>query len=314
MMDITFTIDEKFVRFCAVAMASLLKHNATEEICFHIVTDNLTEESKAILSRLAKQSGAHTSFYYVPKEKTEGYQVKAMNHRISLATFYRCMLPSLLPPQLSKVIYLDSDILVLDSIKEIWNTDLTNTAIAGIEEARSKEDGHCERLGYPLSYRYINAGVLLINLDYWRKHDIEEKCRRYYAQNINRMLYNDQDLLNALLYDKKAIIPMRYNVQDAFYRKFNKGRNLPAGCPSIYREALLHPAILHYTNRKPWEYHCMHPLRQLFYDYQDLTPYAGQSVLNSPSKRIHRFIHLLPYSLGLKPKRYYSLSVIKKNQ
>lgn len=87
--------------------------------------------------------------------------------------------------------------------KEIWNTDLNNIAIAGIEEARSKEDKHCDRLGYAPSYRYINAGVLLINLDYWRKYNIEEKCRQYYAKNIDRMLYNDQDLLNALLYDKK---------------------------------------------------------------------------------------------------------------
>ena len=47
-MDIVFTIDEKFTRFCAVAIASLLKHNKTEEICFHIVTDNLTEKSKTI--------------------------------------------------------------------------------------------------------------------------------------------------------------------------------------------------------------------------------------------------------------------------
>lgn len=86
-MDIVFTIDEKFTRFCAVAIASLLKHNKTEEICFHIVTDNLTEKSKTILSELAKQSGACTYFYHVPKEKTEGYQVKAMSHRISLATF-----------------------------------------------------------------------------------------------------------------------------------------------------------------------------------------------------------------------------------
>ena len=236
-MDIVFTIDEKFTRFCAVAIASLLKHNKTEEICFHIVTDNLTEKSKTILSELAKQSGACTYFYHVPKEKTEGYQVKAMSHRISLATFYRCMLPSLLPSQLSKAIYLDSDILVLDSIKEIWNTDLNNIAIAGIEEARSKEDKHCDRLGYAPSYRYINAGVLLINLDYWRKYNIEEKCRQYYAKNIDRMLYNDQDLLNALLYDKKAVIPTRYNVQDAFYRKFNKGNSLPPEYKSTYQDS-----------------------------------------------------------------------------
>ena len=113
---------------------------------------------------------------------------------------------------------------------------------------------------------------------------------------------------------KKPVIPTRYNVQDAFYRKFNKGNSLPPEYKSTYQDALLHPAILHYTNRKPWEYHCMHPLRKLFYDYQNLTPYAGQSVLNNPLKRIHRFIHLLPYLLGFKQKRYYSLSTLRENQ
>ena len=303
-MDIVFTIDEKFTRFCAVAIASLLKHNKTEEICFHIVTDNLTEKSKTILSELAKQSGACTYFYHVPKEKTEGYQVKAMSHRISLATFYRCMLPSLLPSQLSKAIYLDSDILVLDSIKEIWNTDLNNIAIAGIEEARSKEDKHCDRLGYAPSYRYINAGVLLINLDYWRKYNIEEKCRQYYAKNIDRMLYNDQDLLNALLYDKKAVIPTRYNVQDGFYRY---GIDKKVADWNSFREELLHPVILHYTNKKPWNYDSMHPLRSEYYKYLDMTPWQGQRPLSSLKKRVQWCMKRLPYVFRFRKPKYMDL-------
>ena len=184
----------------------------------------------------------------------------------------------------------------------IFKGRLNNIAIAGIEEARSKEDKHCDRLGYAPSYRYINAGVLLINLDYWRKYNIEEKCRQYYAKNIDRMLYNDQDLLNALLYDKKAVIPTRYNVQDAFYRKFNKGNSLPPEYKSTYQDALLHPPFTLYQP-KALGISLYAPLRKLFYDYQNLTPYAGQSVLNNPLKRIHRFIHLLPYLLGFKQKR-----------
>ena len=267
-MDIVFTIDEKFTRFCAVAIASLLKHNKTEEICFHIVTDNLTEKSKTILSELAKQSGACTYFYHVPKEKTEGYQVKAMSHRISLATFYRCMLPSLLPSQLSKAIYLDSDILVLDSIKEIWNTDLNNIAIAGIEEARSKEDKHCDRLGYAPSYRYINAGVLLINLDYWREHKVDKQCVEYFQTYPERILFNDQDLLNVVLHKDKVFVPLKWNMQDGFYRY---GIDKKVADWNSFREELLHPVILHYTNKKPWNYDSMHPLRSEYYKYLDLS-------------------------------------------
>lgn len=68
-MDIVFTIDEKFTRFCAVAIASLLKHNKTEEICFHIVTDNLTEKSKTILSELANKVAPALISTMYPKKK-----------------------------------------------------------------------------------------------------------------------------------------------------------------------------------------------------------------------------------------------------
>ena len=303
-MDIVFTIDEKFTRFCAVAIASLLKHNKTEEICFHIVTDNLTEKSKTILSELAKQSGACTYFYHVPKEKTEGYQVKAMSHRISLATFYRCMLPSLLPSQLSKAIYLDSDILVLDSIKEIWNTDLNNIAIAGIEEARSKEDKHCDRLGYAPSYRYINAGVLLINLDYWREHKVDKQCVEYFQTYPERILFNDQDLLNVVLHKDKVFVPLKWNMQDGFYRY---GIDKKVADWNNFREELLHPVILHYTNKKPWNYDSMHPLRSEYYKYLDMTPWQGQRPLSSLKKRVQWCMKRLPYVFRFRKPKYMDL-------
>ena len=303
-MDIVFTIDEKFTRFCAVAIASLLKHNKTEEICFHIVTDNLTEKSKTILSELAKQSGACTYFYHVPKEKTEGYQVKAMSHRISLATFYRCMLPSLLPSQLSKAIYLDSDILVLDSIKEIWNTDLNNIAIAGIEEARSKEDKHCDRLGYAPSYRYINAGVLLINLDYWREHKVDKQCVKYFQTYPERILFNDQDLLNVVLHKDKVFVPLKWNMQDGFYRY---GIDKKVADWNSFREELLHPVILHYTNKKPWNYDSMHPLRSEYYKYLDMTPWQGQRPLSSLKKRVQWCMKRLPYAFRFRKPKYMDL-------
>ena len=77
-----------------------------------------------------------------------------------------------------------------------------------------------------------------------------------------------------------------------------------------YIDTILHPAILHYSSRKPWQYHCMHPLRHLYFEYQDLTPWKGENVLNNWKPRLHRFIHFLPYTLGLKRSKY--LNIIDK--
>lgn len=79
---------------------------------------------------------------------------------------------------------------------------------------------------------------------------------------ISRSHYsNDQDILNALLYNQKVLIDIKWNVQDDFYR--NNRYTSPAWKPS-YTDAILHPIILHYSGRKPWAYHAMHPLRHLF--------------------------------------------------
>lgn len=98
-------------------------------------------------------------------------------------------------------------------------------------------------------------------MEYWREHNIEQQCKTYYKDNPERVLYNDQDLLNGLLHEHKVLVDMKWNVQEGAYR-VPKGKTAD-WCPP-YIDTILHPAILHYSSRKPWQYHCMHPLRHLF--------------------------------------------------
>ena len=130
------------------------------------------------------------------------------------------------------------------------------------------------------------------------------RLKAYYKDNPERVLYNDQDLLNGLLHEHRVLVDMKWNVQEGAYR-VPKGKTAD-WCPP-YIDTILHPAILHYSSRKPWQYHCMHPLRHLYFEYQDLTPWKGENVLNNWKPRLHRFIHFLPYTLGLKRSKYLNL-------
>ena len=237
-------------------------------------------------------------------------KLSGKNNVFPWLSFYRCVLASILPSTISRVIYLDSDTLVLGSLKELWDTNLNQLALAGVQDTVSPNPSYFERLQYAPSYNYINGGVLLLNLAYWRKHNIEQQCIKYYQQYPDRIILNDQDILNALLYDQKVLIDIKWNVQDDFYR--NNRYTSPAWKPS-YTDAILHPIILHYSGRKPWAYHAMHPLRHLFFHYQRLTPYDDSAKQKKISTRIYRFIHLLPYILGLKPKKYVNLKKIREN-
>lgn len=309
MIHIALTIDYKFVRYCAVTMMSIIRNNNSENIMFHIVTQNLPQKDSDYLSRLAHRNGATIAFYNVTAENMESYKVKWQGHRLSMVVFYRCVLASILPASLSKVLYLDCDTIVLGSLEELWHTDLSDAALAGVQDTIRPDSKHFERLQYDRSFGYMNGGVLLLNLDYWRKHGIEGKCKEYFIQHPERILLNDQDILNGLLHDRKVLLDVKWNVQDDFFRA--KSYRSPSWKPS-YSEAILHPAVLHYSGRKPWAYHAMHPLRHLFFEYQRLVLLEDLPESGEMRKRIHRFVHLLPYTLGLKKRKYVSMEDVRK--
>lgn len=226
MMHIAFTIDNRFVRPCAVTMVSVLRNNVPYEIVFHVIGLNLHQEDVAFFSALCDSYGAKVFFYEVAEEKMKAYEVTWEKQRLSKVVFFRCLLSSILPMSVSKVLYLDCDVLVLSSLYGLWETDLTGVALAGVPDSFTVNPVHCRRLHYAPSYNYFNGGVLLLNLEYWRVHEVERLCAEHYRMYSDRIVYNDQDLLNSLLHERKRLLDMKWNVQEGAYRR-PKGK--PAG-------------------------------------------------------------------------------------
>ena len=303
MMHIAFAIDSRFVRPCAVTMVSVLRNNVPYEIVFHIVGLNLHQEDVAFLSALCDSYGAKVFFYEVAEEKMKGYEVTWEKQRLSKVVFFRCLLSSILPLSVSKVLYLDCDVLVLSSLYGLWETDLTGVALAGVPDSFTVNPVHCRRLHYASSYNYFNGGVLLLNLEYWRAHGVERLCAEHYRMYPDRIVYNDQDLLNSLLHERKRLLDMKWNVQEGAYRR-PKGKS--AGWVPPHIETITRPAILHYSGRKPWQYHCMHPLRRLYFEYESLLP-GVEKKNDGWAVRLHRFVHFLPYALGIKSEKYIDI-------
>lgn len=304
MKHIALTIDKNFVRFCCVTMASAMHNDIPDDICFHIVTGGLAPADKDVLRRQAEGGGAKVCFYTVAPEDLRDYEVRWEGQRLPKVVFFRLLLASLLPADVEKVIYMDCDMLVLQPLGSLWSTPLEGLALAAVPDAIEPNPEHPRRLQYDEKYGYFNGGLLLLNLRYWRENDIEEKCREYYNKYPERILMNDQDLLNGLLHDRKTFVDIRYNVQEGAYRL---PKDKPADWQPPYMDLLLRPVILHYSSRKPWQFHCMHPLRHLFFQYQDMTPWKGQHPLSTFGARLHRTLHMLPYTLRLKRSKYIRL-------
>lgn len=304
MIHIACNIDSHYVRHCAVMLVSLFENNRREEFCVHVIARGLSDGNREILTQLAAKYGSRVLFYEPDLRLLEGFTIRKFSKRISMATYYRCILSALLPREVDRVLYLDCDIVVMGDIRPLWDTPLDGVGVAAVEDMGCREAARYEVLKYPMEDSYFNAGVLLVNLDWWREHDVPRACADYYHRYPERILFNDQDLLNSVLRGHKRLADLKWNVQDAFYRLSLQQDEAWRG---RLDGVLQNPVILHFTNRKPWEYDSQHPLREVYFRYQDLTPWRGQRVLNNPLMRVRRFFRLLPFYVHLRRAKYVRL-------
>lgn len=304
---IACNIDSNYVKHCAVTLVSLFENNRAETFAVHILANDLQQTDKDLLVRLAGQYGHGVHFHTPDAHLLAGFTIRKFSKRISLATYYRCVLSEVLPASIDRLLYLDCDIVVRGPIRPFLETPLEGIGVAAVEDIGCREAQRYDILQYPAAHSYFNAGVLLVNLAYWREHDVAGACIDYYHTYPERILFNDQDLLNCVLHGSKRLVGLKWNVQDGFYRR---PRHLDQAWKERYTEALKHPVILHYTNRKPWDYDSQHPLRQEYLKYLDLTPWQGWRPLAHPGARLKRFLRLLPFHTGLRRPKYVDMNAL----
>lgn len=177
--------------------------------------------------------------------------------RLPMVVFYRCLLASILPTDVQRVLYIDCDTLILSDLSPLWNAPLDDHPLAAVaDEPVEINPAHAQRLQYEVSDNYFNGGVILFNLDYWRKHNLEETCRDFYQKYPERIRYNDQDLLNGLFHKSRILLPARWNVQSNFYRRkkvnrYQDNQDFCKQCSTLVYCTTLHESPGSYIARIP---------------------------------------------------------------
>lgn len=274
-MNIVCATDDKFVQHCSIMLVSLLINNSDVDI--YILTEGLSDMSKEIITSEISRYQGRVHFCLVDSTIVEKFPMpdeQGLKH-ITRATYYRLLIPSILPESIHKVIYLDCDIIVNGSIEELWNYNLDNYALAAVKQIGYGFEA--ERLGYPIEYGYFNAGVNVINMDYWRKNKICDRLIQYLSDNYDKIVFHDQDALNAVLFDKTLHVPIKFNMTSAafFFDMKHRGDSKNGRVINDYKEEKKcaeqyknTPLVLHYVARpKPWDLNCTHPHYDLYYLY-----------------------------------------------
>lgn len=248
-IHVAFGIDDRYAPYAGAVIASVMANaDPGDHIIFHILTFGLSDDNLAKFKTLCANSSHEIYFEFASiKEFTDFPETVH-----TLNAFLRLVAPKLLAG-MEKVIYLDADLIVLSSLRALWENDVAGVALAAAPDAqhffRGSAENHWRNIGLLPGAVYFNSGVLVMNLDYWREHNLTDRLAVWLRSNGTKALYSDQDALNALLATEVRSLPLRWNFQT------------PLVCTVLYgwgtnaqlEDAARMPAIIHFTtSRKPW--------------------------------------------------------------
>ena len=257
-MTVLMAIDARFVTPLFVTVTSLVENLADEErIELYILSNDLTPDIRRRLGN-AWQDRVRLRVLPVDLGKLEALSAPRRARPVQ-AAYARLLAGSSLPPDVSRVLYLDADLLVRSDLLPLWQKPIGGNVVLAVQDSFLQRpfagDGG-SRGGY------FNSGVMLIDLDAWRAESIEERCFAIARTLRSRTRWRDQDILNAALAGRWGRLSPRWNRQ-FWLDLFPDWQCSPHDADEV-REALADPAIVHFCGwTKPWHPACDHAPEQV---------------------------------------------------
>ena len=216
---------------------------------FYIFNDDISSEWFQLMAKRLEPLSSQIVNMKISNHSLKNYHLPLPH--LTYAAFFRYFIPQFVTEE--KALYLDADIIVRDSIEELFSEDFDGFSIAAVEDAFEKNT--------------FNSGVMLIDVDAWRREGVTEKLLQL-TNEFHESSYGDQGILNRLFQNNWKKLPQKYN--------FMVGMDTVAriyGIDSWYTESIKvgnEAKIIHYTGRKPWHLVNLNRFREEWWYYYGL--------------------------------------------
>lgn len=263
----------------AILLGALLKsieenHKTGEKIDVYVLDDKISAVNRQRVSSLVNPDMITLVWIEAASVIPDDITIPIDNTSYPITCYYRLFAPFAIPDNISKVIYLDVDMIVLEDISKLWYTNIGDSLFAAVQDKMMTVS--CEwagvpnykELGIPPETKYLNSGLLVINLNKWRKESATVRVINFMHENIKYITHADQYGFNGALYNQWFELDPRWN----WFAQF-------------HNEA---PFIVHFLEIKPIfkSYNSRPEFQDRFYEYLQLTPWKDH-------KPVHNYHRLL---------------------
>jgi lipopolysaccharide biosynthesis glycosyltransferase len=260
-IPVVLSADNNYGPQMYITMLSILKNsNVDTRYDFYLlVSPNFEKRYKYFILELGDQYGCKINFI----DMGSAFADSPLGSGWPAPTYYRLLIPGLLP-NCKKCLYLDTDIIVRHDLAELFNTDLKDCYIAGSDRyAVIDEFEYLSSINLDSTKYYVNAGVLVMNLDLMRRDNLQEKLVSTVKHGVDgkkAFMWPDQDALNIICRGRMKILDLKFNVSPGILDVILNAGDFLSKMKEFYGEkqfgeACNDPLILHFAGRKPWETH-----------------------------------------------------------
>lgn len=278
---IVYASDDKFAEILGVSLVSLYENSQDmDDITVYVLSADIRLENKDKLQSIC-QNYKRTKIKFIPaKDISRKLDMEVIVDRGSLSQYARLFVSSDLPDNLGRVLYLDCDTMFRQSVRELWNLDLHGKTIGALMDAFSKY--YRANINLEENDIMFNSGVMLIDLDKWRRNKVEDKLLEFISSKNGWIQQGDQGALNAVLSKDTFCFEPRFNSVTIFYDFNYKEMMIYRRPPEFYteeevREAVEKPLLVHFTTSfkslRPWVKGCRHRYMNEWIKYEKLSPW-----------------------------------------
>lgn len=305
-LDVLYQSDNNYAVVTGVSIVSLFENNQhIEQLNVHLIDGGITQKNLQNILKIGKKYGRNISIIDGKKIEKRLIELNCRPYKGSYVTYYKLLAFDQIKTKEDRILMLDGDIIVSQSLEELCDLDLESCVMAETVDAYMPKY-LTRQIGLPKGQPYYNAGVMLINQKVWRREDCEKKIINHWKNEKNDYLFADQDITNVLFGDKIKELDIKYNFYSKNYMLHPYERLLMRLDKDMLKNVNINGAVcIHCIDEswrsRPWFRGNSHTMSREWDRYLSMSPWKDWKKLDTNLNTYHRIdralYHILPRSL-----------------